>query len=296
LLPEIADLAAMDDASLVDAAAGRSRTENAACARKLAIMAELFARRTGLPAGEREDWWVGPQAAAGAELGAAQGISTWMALAQAHRGVVLADRFPKVAALFEAGVNSELLVRVIEYRTALITDPDAMAAVDELLADHASGCPLSANKTDPRTRGERRTEALAALAAGIRELACECGNADCRGAQRDATPPAAAVIHVVADADAVVAARTETAGTARPADLAMAEDAQPQPAFCPPPPAFVIGGGLLPAPLLAAMLERATVREIRHPGDAPPEPRYTPSRSLADFVRCRDFDVSLPEL
>ena len=65
-MSEIADLVALDDASLVDAAAGCwSRTENAACARKLAIMAELFARRTGLPAGEREDWWVDPQAAVG---------------------------------------------------------------------------------------------------------------------------------------------------------------------------------------------------------------------------------------
>ena len=41
-LPEVGDLAA-----LVDAAAGWARTENAACARKTAVMAELFARRTG---------------------------------------------------------------------------------------------------------------------------------------------------------------------------------------------------------------------------------------------------------
>ena len=94
-LPETGDLAALDDAALVDAAAGWSRTENAACARKVAVMAELFARRTGLPAGEREDWWVDPEAAVGAELGATQNISTWMALAQAHRGIVLADRLPK---------------------------------------------------------------------------------------------------------------------------------------------------------------------------------------------------------
>ena len=104
-LPEIGDLAALDDAALVDAAAGWAQTENAACARKLAVMAELFARRTGLPAGERELWWVDPEAAVGAELAAAQNISTWMALAQAHRGVVLADRLPTVAALFEAGVD-----------------------------------------------------------------------------------------------------------------------------------------------------------------------------------------------
>jgi hypothetical protein len=63
---------------------------------------------------------------------------------------------------------------------------------------------------------------------------------------------------------------------------------------CPAPPAFVIGGGVLPAPLLAATLERATVREIVHPGDGPPEPRYTPSRALADFVRCRDLTCRFP--
>ena len=50
----------------------------------------------------------------------------------------------------------------------------------------------------------------------------------------------------------------------------------------------------MPAPLLAATLERATVREIRHPGDAPPEPQYRPSRALADFVRCRDLTCRWP--
>jgi hypothetical protein len=50
----------------------------------------------------------------------------------------------------------------------------------------------------------------------------------------------------------------------------------------------------MPAPLLAATLERATVREIRHPGDAPPEAHYRPSRALADFVRCRDLTCRWP--
>ena len=67
--------------------------------------------------------------------GAAQNISAWMALAQAHRGVVLADRLPKIGALFEAGLISEMLVRAIEYRTALVTDEAAIARVDALLAE-----------------------------------------------------------------------------------------------------------------------------------------------------------------
>ena len=53
-LPESADLASLSDAALLVAAGGWARVENAACARKLAVLAEMFARRTGLAAGERE--------------------------------------------------------------------------------------------------------------------------------------------------------------------------------------------------------------------------------------------------
>ncbi len=60
-------------------------------------------------------------------------------------------------------------------------------------------------------------------------------------------------------------------------------------------PAAIIGGSIIPAPLLAAKLAMtATIRPLIHPGDAPPEPRYTPSRKLADFVRCRDMTCRFP--
>ncbi len=74
VLPEIADLAALDAAGLVDAAAGWSRAENAACARKLAVLAEIFTRRTGLPDDERDGWWIDPEAALSAELAAALNV------------------------------------------------------------------------------------------------------------------------------------------------------------------------------------------------------------------------------
>jgi hypothetical protein len=148
-LPEIADLTGLDDAALVDAARGWARAENAACARKQAVMAELFARRTGLDAGERELWWVDPEAAVTAELAAAQHISRGLALHQTHRGVALRDRLPKVAALFEAGEISDLLVRTIVWRTYLITDETAMAAVDGALAEQVKAWgALSIAKTE----------------------------------------------------------------------------------------------------------------------------------------------------
>jgi hypothetical protein len=60
--------------------------------------------------------------------------------------------------------------------------------------------------------------------------------------------------------------------------------------------AFVIGGGVLPGPLLAAIAERATVRELRHPGDAQPEPRYAYFAHTGRFRAVSRSHVSLPGL
>ncbi|PQP51467.1 HNH endonuclease, partial [Mycolicibacterium austroafricanum] len=62
-VPDPADLAALSDAELIDAATATTRAENAVCARKLAVMAELFIRRTTLAPQDRLDWWVDPEAA-----------------------------------------------------------------------------------------------------------------------------------------------------------------------------------------------------------------------------------------
>jgi hypothetical protein len=57
----------------------------------------------------------------------------------------------------------------------------------------------------------------------------------------------------------------------------------------------VFGAGILPTALLGDILERARIREVRHPGgDSPPEPRYVPPRAMADFVRCRDLTCRFP--
>lgn len=148
-LPEIPALGELSARELVDAARGWARAENAAGARKLAVMAELFARRTGLAAEDREDWWVDPDAAVAAELAAALDLTQGLALAQTHRGVALRDRLPKVAALFEAGLINDILVRAIVWRTYLIDDATAMAAVDAELAEVITGWgPLSAPKVE----------------------------------------------------------------------------------------------------------------------------------------------------
>jgi hypothetical protein len=60
------------------------------------------------------------------------------------------------------------------------------------------------------------------------------------------------------------------------------------------PPGVIIGGPLLPGPVVARAARHAKLVPIVHPGNAPPEPRHTPSRALADFVRARDLTCRFP--
>jgi hypothetical protein len=149
-LAEISDLSALSDAQVVDAVGALTRAENAICANKLAAMAELFGRRTGLEdAAERDMWWLDPDAAVAAEIGAGAGVSQGLAMSQTHRGVALRDRLPAVAGLFAAGMISDLLVRTIVWRTALVESPTAMAALDRRLAERVSRWgALSEKKTE----------------------------------------------------------------------------------------------------------------------------------------------------
>jgi Domain of unknown function (DUF222) len=63
---------------------------------------------------------------------------------------------------------------------------------------------------------------------------------------------------------------------------------------CPAAPAVLLGGPVLPAPIAAQAAMHATLTALIHPGQAPPEPRYRPSKKLAEFVRCRDLHCRFP--
>jgi hypothetical protein len=157
---------------------------------------------------------------------------------------------------------------------------------------------------DPRTIDQRRADAMGALARGEDRLACACDGPGCPAAANAA--PGATVVHVIAEErsladDTPVQLDGETPpqpGPYKPLrDMTIAEALAPDPPTAPANtnPAVVIGGPIIPAPLLAAKVaNNATIRPLVHPGDAPPEPRYLPSRQLADFVRCRDLSCRFP--
>jgi hypothetical protein len=117
------------------------------------------------------------------------------------------------------------------------TDAQAVDARLDALAATVCG-------DDPRTRKQRRADALGALAAGADRLACRCGQAHCPA---PSTPlPSPVVIHVIAE-------QSSLDGTLTRAGSMIGADA------------------LIPAELLADLARSAKLRPLVHPADAPAE-------------------------
>src|SRR5262249_21249101 len=60
------------------------------------------------------------------------------------------------------------------------------------------------------------------------------------------------------------------------------------------PGSAVCADGLITPELVAELAQTAPLVPLVHPGDSAPEPGYTPSKALADFVRCRDLTCRWP--
>ena len=143
-----------------------------------------------------------------------------------------------------------------------VFSPDAHALNSRLDALAATVC-----EHDPRSRDQRRADALGALAASADRLGCRCGRPDCAAGKR---PPAASVvIHVIADQASI-----EGRGSA---------------------PASEVGvDRLITAELVAELARSAKLVPVGVPVPDEAEPHYAPSTRLADFVRCRDLTCRAP--
>ena len=137
------------------------------------------------------------------------------------------------------------------------TDAKALDARLNALADTVC-------QHDPRTRDQRRADALGALAAGADRLGCRCGSSECAAGGR---LPGPVVIHVVAGQ-----------GTLEGRSAA--------------PAATLDGAEVIPAPMVKELALSARLRPLVTPAAA--EPQYIPSAKLANFVRCRDLTCRAP--
>ena len=324
---------APESAALVDRLCSAARAENRAAAEQLEVIGQLFAYRYS-SCSETDDWAIDTEAAVAAEVGAALRIGQSLAASRLRYARAMRERLPQVGEVFKAGDIDYRVFTTIVYRSDLITDPDVLTRVDQQLAVNVARWPsmsqgrlgaqvdkivaradadavrrrkeqqadreiwigaeqeglsqiigslftvdahaldtrlnaLAATvcEHDPRTKEERRADALGALAAGADRLGCRCGRPDC-GAGKRATP-SPVTIHVIAEQETL-----NGTGTA---------------------PASEIGAdGLITPEVIAELAKSAKLVALVHPGYAPPEPGYTPSKALADFVRCRDLTCRWP--
>ncbi len=185
----------------------------------------------------------------------------------------------------------------LSYLQALLFGHDAQAVDQRLDAMARTVC-----DADPRTLEQRRSDALGALGAGADRLACACAVPDCPAAART---PSAVIVHVVAEEKSLSEDTTLHVDGAPPPgprtdqlrQMTVTQALAPLPAIPPARsnPGVVMGGGLIPAPLLAATLAHsATIVPIVFPADTPPESRRFPSAVLATFIRCRDLTCRFP--
>src|ERR1700712_421473 len=227
-----------------------TRVESAACAQRLAAMVTMLdAAHAATGSTDRDLWCLDNWGAVTAHIGAIQRLTSGAASNLLLVGPPLRDRFPKGAAVFAAGLISYQLARTIVTRAALVTDPDALRALDAALAEAlltwepmgvstteqtvdgfvSKFDPLAVHRTqtrargrcldvtvedgsglaagfgalftpgDPRTRDQRRADAMGALAHGQDRLACLCEGEDCPAA--DLPSSSGVIVYVVAHHD-----------------------------------------------------------------------------------------------
>jgi Domain of unknown function (DUF222) len=144
-----------------------------------------------------------------------------------------------------------------------VRGPDAAAFDARLDQLAATVC-----RDDPRTKTQRRTDALSPLSAGASTMPCMCGSDDCPAATGEDRPMPSIVINVLAEA-----ATVEGTGDK---------------------PGYLPGYGAIPAATVTELAKNASLLPVPAAADLVVEPHYRPSAGLARFVRFRDLTCCWP--
>lgn len=240
-LPRVAEVFARGDIDFRLIAALVTRTELVGEAEVLAKIDAAVARHapkwmrlSGPKAAERVDMWVARFDPAGVRVPGARDENRYVEIAPTDAGL--------------AGVWAQLHA----------TDGAVLERKLDALAATVCG-------EDPRTKAQRRADALGALAAGAQVLGCQCGGPGCAAPPRNSGTNI--VIHALAEQAAI--------------------DGDS------PAPGYLAGFGPLPVALLREVAAHAKVKPLAIP-PAVAESGYRPSAALAEFVRFRDLICRFP--
>ncbi|MGE2834468.1 DUF222 domain-containing protein [Mycobacterium sp. SMC-4] len=212
--------------------------------------------------------------------------------------------------------RAQEVIRARDFRIGACDDPNEIVSVHgqltagdgEAFQARIAALVKGLCEDDPRTAGERRSDAAGAIVQDIERLACRCGSPEC-----PAPDPVSSrvVIQVIADQDAVDAAQDliaaqdreqqhKQAENQKPAEPRSEPETEPEKDSDPVQPKRESGvavrskGRVLPIPALAeAIRGGAVIKPLWMPGPDP-EPHYRPSAKLAAFVRARDMFCRYP--
>ncbi len=127
----------LDDAGVVDAITAAARAQNSDCARELAAIGELYARRAPADDAERFTWAVDGHENVVAEVAAALGISRGRAARRLRYAIALRERLPRVAEVFARGDIDFRLMAAVVFRTELVEECELITKLDAAVARHA---------------------------------------------------------------------------------------------------------------------------------------------------------------
>jgi Domain of unknown function (DUF222) len=253
-------------------AAGRLRYA-IALRERLPRVAEVFARgeidlRLMTAAVCRTDLVEDAEVIAGLDAAVAKHARRWMRLSErklTERIDMWVVRFDPAGLRVPGQRNEDRYVEIAPTAPGLASVWAQLHASDgAALERKRDAVATSVCRQDPRTKAQRRADALGALAAGLDVLRCQCGQPECDAARR---APTNVVIHVLAEQSAV------TGDSAAPG--------------------FLPGFGPVPATVLRDLAGIAKVKPLVVPqGSA--ESGYGPSAALAEFVRLRDLTCRFP--
>jgi hypothetical protein len=324
--------AGADDAGVVDAITAAAHNQNAMCARELAAIGELYARRAPEDDVDRGNWAIDGHENVVAEIGAALGVSRGRARGRLRYAIALRERLPRVAEVFARGLIDFRLMAAVVSRTELVEDAALIARLDAAVARHApkwmrlSGPKLferidmwvmrfdPAGKRVPGERTENRYVEIAPTDDGLAGIWAQLHGTD--GAALDQRLDALAATVCPADPRTKKQCRADALGALAAGLTAMrCHCGSPDCSAAQRPlgtdvvlhvlaeegsisgdsemPGYLPGFGPVPSISLRDIAATAKIKPLVMPSTSP-EPGYRPSTALAEFVRCRDLTCRFP--
>ena len=126
-----------NDSELLDVMGDAQRAERVAVARKVVAAGRFTLQRLAASGQDFLQWCVDYWDVVAAEIAAELGISRGLVLIDDGLLQTLIERLPTLGEVFTAGAVDFRVIRIVAFRTALIRDEQALAAIDEMVAHKA---------------------------------------------------------------------------------------------------------------------------------------------------------------